>query len=187
MSFATARAHLAAHGLADRVVEFDVSSATVELAAAAVGCPPECIAKTLAFEVDGGPILIVFAGDARVDNRGFKNQFAAKPRMIAGDRVESLAGHAPGGVCPFGAADGVPVYLASLRRFDVVYPAAGSANSAVRLTIDELDASGAVGWVDVSQRASLQSSHRASSATAFPSVLEPVEGCARGELGLRRA
>ena len=157
MSFATARAHLAAHGLADRVVEFDVSSATVELAAAAVGCPPERIAKTLAFEVDGGPILIVFAGDARVDNRGFKNQFAAKPRMIAGDRVESLAGHAPGGVCPFGAADGVPVYLdASLRRFDVVYPAAGSANSAVRLTIDELlDASGAVGWVDVSQPPSL--------------------------------
>lgn len=152
MSIATARAHLAAHHLDDRVTEFDTSSATVDLAAAALGCPPERIAKTLAFDVGGSPVLIVFAGDARVDNRAFKERFAVKARMIRGDAVEALVGHAPGGVCPFGVAPGVPVYLdASLRRFETVYPAAGSANSAIRLTLAELEtAAEATGWVDVS-------------------------------------
>jgi len=155
MSLTSARAQLAAHGLADRVTDFDVSSATVDLAAAALGCPPERIAKTLAFDVDGAPVLIVFAGDARIDNRAFKDRFGTKARMIAGDRVEALVGHAPGGVCPFGVHDGVPVHLdASLRRFDVVYPAAGSGSSAVRLTLDELEtASDAAGWVDVGRHA----------------------------------
>lgn len=151
MSIASARAHLARHGLDDRVVEFAVSSATVDLAAAALGVAPERIAKTLSFELPDGPLLIVFAGDARVDNRAFKDRFGAKARMIPADRVEELVGHAPGGVCPFGAADGVPVYLdASLRRFDVVYPAAGSGNSAIGLTLAELEAAAeASGWVEV--------------------------------------
>lgn len=153
MSLASARAHLARHGLADRITEFSVSSATVDLAAAALGVAPERIAKTLSFDVAGRAVLVVFAGDARVDNRAFKDQFGTKARMIPADRVEELVGHAPGGVCPFGARDGVAVYLdASLRRFDVVYPAAGSGNSAIGLTLPELEAaSDAAGWVDVSR------------------------------------
>lgn len=155
MSLTSARAHLEAHGLAHRVTDFGVSIATVDLAAAALGCPPERIAKTLAFDVHGAPVLIVFAGDARIDNRTFKDRFGTRARMLPGDRVEALVGHAPGGVCPFGVHDGVPVYLdASLRRFDVVYPAAGSGSSAVRLTLDELEAaSDAAGWVDVGRHA----------------------------------
>ncbi len=151
MTIASARAHLARHGLDARVTEFEVSSATVDLAAAALGVAPERIAKTLSFDVGGAPVLIVFAGDARVDNRAFKERFGAKARMIAADRVEQLVGHAPGGVCPFGVADGVQVFLdASLRRFDVVYPAAGSGNSAIGLAVDELEqAAEAAGWVEV--------------------------------------
>ena len=128
MSMERARAALERCGLADRIIEFEVSSATVALAAQALGCEP-----------------------ARIDNGKFKARFAMKAHMLAHDDVERLVGHAVGGVCPFGVKDGVPVYLdESLRRFDVVYPAAGTDASAVRLSIDELErASGAEGWVDV--------------------------------------
>lgn len=153
MPIERAREALAAHGLADRVRETEGSSATVELAAAAIGCGPARIAKSLTFLVDEAPVMIVFAGDARVDNRAFKERFGTKARMIPGDRVEELIGHAPGGVCPFGVNPGVPVYLdESLRRFDVVYPAAGSASSMVELSLAELEqASGSVGWVPVAK------------------------------------
>lgn len=151
MAVDKARAHLRAFGLDDRIMEFEVSSATVELAAKAVGCAPEMIAKTLSFIVGDNTVLIVAAGDARIDNTKFKAQFHTKAKMPPADQVEELVGHKAGGVCPFGVNDGVEVYLdASLRRFDIVYPAASSANSAVRLTVDELErSSGSLGWVDV--------------------------------------
>ena len=146
-----ARAHLEKYGLADRILEFDVSSATVALAAQALGCEPEQIAKTLSFERGEGALLILAAGDARIDNAKFKQRFGMKARMLSADRVEPLIGHAVGGVCPFGVRPGVEVYLdASLRRFDVIYPAAGTPKSAVRLSVPELErASEAIGWVDV--------------------------------------
>ena len=153
MSMDRARSHLARHGLEDRIIEFDVSSATVALAAQALGCEEARIAKTLSFEQGDGALLVVAAGDARVDNAKFKQRFGIKARMLSADRVEALIGHGVGGVCPFGVNAGVPVYLdESLRRFDVVYPAAGTGASAVRLTIDELArASEAEGWVDVTR------------------------------------
>lgn len=153
MSIERARAHLARHGLEDRIMEFDQSSATVELAAAAVGCEPARIAKTLSFEVAGVVALIVFAGDARINNQKFKATFHTKPRMLPASSAEERIGHAVGGVCPFGVNEGVRVYLdESLRRFDVVYPAGGNAASAVRLTPEELEAcvDGAT-WIDVSK------------------------------------
>lgn len=151
MSIERARAHLARYGLAERVREFDVSSATVELAAQAVGVEPARIAKTLSFMVGETPTLIVFAGDARVNNQAFKATFHTKAKMLSADQAAELVGHAVGGVCPFGVNPGVDVFLdESLRRFDTVWPAAGSSNSAVELTSDELElASGARGWVDV--------------------------------------
>ena len=151
MSMERARAHLEKYGLADRILEFDVSSATVSLAAQALGCEPEHIAKTLSFERGEGALLILAAGDARIDNAKFKQRFGMKARMLSADRVEPLIGHAVGGVCPFGVRPGVEVYLdASLRRFDVIYPAAGTPKSAVRLSVPELErASEAIGWVDV--------------------------------------
>ncbi len=135
----------------DQVVEFDVSSATVELAAVAVGCEPCRIAKTLSFLVDGQPILIVTAGDARIDNKKYKAQFHAKAKMLTPDEVLTLVGHAVGGVCPFAVNPGVTVYLdESLRRFETVFPACGSSNSAIELTIPQLEQySGYVQWVDV--------------------------------------
>ncbi|MBP3655995.1 MAG: YbaK/EbsC family protein [Clostridia bacterium] len=153
MSIENARAHLARHGFEDRVMELDVSSATVALAAQALGCEPARIAKTLSFERGDGAILILAAGDARIDNPKFKAAFGMKARMLPAERVEALIGHGVGGVCPFGIHEGVPVYLdESLRRFDVVYPAAGTAASAVRLTVEELErASEACGWVDVTK------------------------------------
>ena len=153
MSMDRARAHLARHALEERIIEFEVSSATVALAAQALGCEEARIAKTLSFESGEGALLVVAAGDARVDNAKFKQRFSMKARMLSADRVEPLIGHGVGGVCPFGVNAGVPVYLdESLRRFDVVYPAAGTSASAVRLTIDELErASEAVGWVDVTK------------------------------------
>lgn len=155
MSMDKARAHLARYGLEDRILEFPVSSATVALAAQALGCEEARIAKTLSFERGEGALLVVAAGDARVDNQKFKRAFGVKARMLGAERVEALVGHAVGGVCPFGVSDGVPVYLdESLRRFDVVYPAAGTASSAVRLTLPELErASEAAGWVDVAKDA----------------------------------
>ncbi len=153
MSIERARAHLAARGLAERIMEFEQSSATVELAAAAVGCDPACIAKTLSFHVADRVALILFAGDARIDNRKFKDQFHSKAKMLAASEAEELIGHGVGGVCPFGVNEGCDVYLdESLRRFDVVYPAAGNAASAVRLTLPELEeACAPCTWINVSK------------------------------------
>lgn len=135
----------------NRILEFDVSSATVELAAKALGCEPARIAKTLSFLVEGHPVLIVAAGDAKIDNGKYKAYFSTKAKMIAPAEVESLIGHAVGGVCPFGVKEGVTVYLdESLRRFQTVFPACGSSNSAIELTISELETySGFSEWIDV--------------------------------------
>lgn len=152
MSIERVRAHFAALGMEDRILEFPVSSATVELAAAALGVPPERIAKTLSFrDGENGCLLVVAAGDARVDNRRFKDAFHQKARFLTPEEAMALTGHAVGGVCPFAVDERVKVYLdESLRRFDTVYPAAGSSNSAVRLSCDELArCSGACGWADV--------------------------------------
>jgi len=152
MSIERARAHLAKWNLQDRIREFDVSSATVELAAQALGVENARIAKTLSFMVDGRAILIVMAGDARLDNARYKAQFGVKARMIPPDEVEAMTGHAVGGVCPFGVNDGVAVYLdGSLRRFDTVFPAAGTGRSAIELTNDELEACSGGVWIDVSR------------------------------------
>lgn len=153
MSIDRARAHLAKFGLADSIQEFTVSSATVELAAEALGCAPERIAKTLSFAVGERTVLIVAAGDARVDNTKFKAQFHTKAKMLPADEVEARVGHAVGGVCPFGVNEGVEVYLdRSLRRFETVFPAAGSANSAVELTIPALEQCAApCEWVDIAK------------------------------------
>lgn len=138
-------------GIAERIREFDVSSATVELAAVALECEPCRIAKTLSFMVDGHAVLIVTSGDAKIDNSKFKAQFGTKAKMLTPDEVETLVGHGVGGVCPFAVNDGVPVYLdESLKRFVTVFPACGSSNSAIELSIDELEKySGFVSWIDV--------------------------------------
>ena len=152
MSIETAWAYLREKGFEDRIREFDVSSATVELAAQAVGCESARIAKTLSFAVDGGCVLIVCAGDAKIDNPKFKAQFHTKATMLTPDQVLAYTGHAVGGVCPFGVASPeVTTYLdVSLQRFDTVYPAAGNAASAVRLSCGELaELSNSAGWIDV--------------------------------------
>ncbi|MBE6636200.1 MAG: YbaK/EbsC family protein [Ruminococcaceae bacterium] len=151
MSIEKAKAYLAAYGMADKVIEFEQSSATVELAAQALGCEPSHIAKSILLQQPEGVVMILAAGDGRIDNRKFKDHFGVKPKMMPFDLVEEAVGHAPGGVCPFGIHDGVAVYLdESLRRFDVVYPAAGSGNSAIPMTTEELErVSQAIGWVDV--------------------------------------
>ena len=138
-------------GIANRIREFDTSSATVELAAEALGCEPCRIAKSLTFKVDEKAVLIVAAGDARIDNRKYKEFFGTKAKMLTPDEVLSLIGHAVGGVCPFAINDGVSVYLDnSLKRFETVFPACGSSNSAIELSIDELERySGFISWVDV--------------------------------------
>lgn len=150
MSFDRAKAYLEARGMGDRVHEFDVSSATVELAAKAVGTEPARIAKSLTFMTDG-PVMILCAGDAKISNPKFKAFFHTKAKMLTRDEVCKLIGHDVGGVCPFGINDGVKVYLdESLKRFDTVWPACGSANSAVELKIAELEAvSGFSEWIDV--------------------------------------
>lgn len=151
MSIERARAYLRKFDLEDRILEFPVSSATVELAAAAVGCEPARIAKTLSFLVEDRAILIVAAGDAKIDNPRYKAQFHTKARMLSPEQVTELIGHAVGGVCPFGVNDGVRVFLdVSLRRFETVYPACGSSNSAICMTMEELERySGYEAWVDV--------------------------------------
>ena len=151
MSIEKAKAYLEEKGFLDHVIEFEESTATVALAAEAVGVEPGRIAKTMSFLVGEEAILILIEGMARVDNKKFKNTFHVKAKMIPYDQVEGWIGHAPGGVCPFGIKDGVKVYLdESLKRFDTVYPAAGNDHSAVKLTIAELEqASGAAGWVNV--------------------------------------
>ena len=151
MAIERVKEYFAQFGMGDRVREFDVSRATVELAALALGCEPCRIAKTLSFLVDGGAILVVAAGDAKIDNPKYKAQFGAKAKMLTHDEVERLVGHGVGGVCPFAAKEGVAVYLdESLKRFRTVFPACGSANSAIELTIEELERySGFSSWVDV--------------------------------------
>ena len=142
------------YGMADRVREFDVSSATVELAAQALSCEPARIAKTLSFMVDGHAILIVAAGDVKIDNHKYKEQFHTKAKMLTPEEAETLVGHAVGGVCPFAVNEGVAVYLdESLKRFETVFPACGSSNSAIELTITELEKyAQPVQWVDVCKR-----------------------------------
>ena len=140
MSIETGRAYLRARGYEDRIQEFSVSSATVELAAQAVGCEPARIAKTLSFAVDGGCVLIVCAGDTKIDNTKFKAQFHTKATMLTPEQVLDFTGHAVGGVCPFALPENVSVYLdESLRRFETVFPAVGSAASAIELTCPELE------------------------------------------------
>lgn len=137
--------------MADKILELEASSATVELAAQAVGCEPERIAKTLSFMVGEKPILIVAAGDTKIDNQKYKAQFSTKAKMLTPDEAIDLIGHAVGGVCPFGINGGVTVYLdESLRRFSTVFPACGSSNSAIELTIEELEKySNYFSWIDV--------------------------------------
>ena len=151
MSLDRAREYFRRWNVADRMMEFQTSSATVELAAIAVGCEPARIAKTLSFRVEGRCILVVTAGDARIDNKKFKSRFNVKARMLAPEETEPLIGHEIGGVCPFGVNPGVETYLdQSLRRFTSVFPACGSANSAIELTPAELELfSAAVEWVDI--------------------------------------
>jgi len=151
MSIERVRAFFAQYGIENQIKEFDVSSATVELAANALKCEPCRIAKTLSYMVDGKPILIVAAGDAKVDNQKFKAQFAAKAKMLKPEETLSLIGYEVGGICPFAVNDGVSVYLdISLKRFDTVFPACGSSNSAIELTIEELERySSYISWIDV--------------------------------------
>lgn len=138
-------------GLEDRIQEFTVSSATVQLAAQALGCEECRIAKTLSFHVDDKVVLIVAAGDAKIDNSKYKAQFGTKAKMLAFDEAEELIGHAVGGVCPFAVNEGVEVYLdVSLKRFETVFPACGSSNSAIELNMEELEKySGSLAWIDV--------------------------------------
>ena len=155
MSIEAVKEYLAGYGLADRVIEFAQSSATVELAAADLGCEPARIAKSMAFVTGEGAQLVLMAGDARVDNARYKAQFRQKAVMVRPDELIERVGHPLGGVCPFALRPGVPVYLdESLKRFDVVYPAAGTAASAVRLSVPELQAAVGdrfAGWVDVAK------------------------------------
>lgn len=151
MSIEIARAYFKKFDMDDRILEFKVSSATVELAAQAVGCEPERIAKTLSFMVDEQPILIIAAGDAKIDNPKYKATFHKKAKMMTPEELEKYVGHAIGGVCPFGIPEQVNVYLdKSLTRFETVFPACGSSNSAIELTIPELEKySNFKEWVDV--------------------------------------
>ena len=152
MSIEKVRAHFKPLGIEERIREFDVSSATVELAAVAVGVEGARIAKSLSFKVEDKPIIVVVAGDAKVDNSRYKAQFHTKAKMLTHEEAHELIGHDVGGVCPFALPEDVKVYLdVSLKRFGTVFPAAGSSNSAVEMTCDELEqyASNFVEWVDV--------------------------------------
>ena len=151
MSLEKAKKYLEEKGYADHIIELEESSATVQLAAEALGVEPGMIAKTMSFLVDGEPILILTEGTAKVDYRKFKDQFHVKAKMIPFDEVEEYIGHAPGGVCPFGIKDGIKDYQdESLKCLEMVYPEAGNDQSAVRLTIAELeDVAGACGGIDV--------------------------------------
>ena len=151
MAIDKVKAYFREHGMEERIQEFDVSSATVELAAKALHCEPQRIAKTLSFMVENEAVLIVTAGDAKIDNPKYKAKFGKKAKMLSLDEVEILVGHAVGGVCPFAVNEGVIVYLdISLKRFETVFPACGSSNSAIELTIPDLEKySGYAEWVDV--------------------------------------
>ncbi len=151
MSLDKARKHLKKYNLDKNILEFEESSATVSEAAKALNCKEEEIGKTLSFLVSGKPIVVVVAGDAKIDNKKFKEEFKIKSSMIPFDGVEKIIGHGVGGVCPFGVNEGVEAYLdVSLKKLKVVYPASGSSNSAVKLTLKELEkASEYLRWVDI--------------------------------------
>lgn len=152
MSIQKVREYFKPFGIEDRIREFDVSSATVELAAVAVGVEGARIAKSMSFKVGEEPIIIVVAGDAKVDNSRYKAQFHTKAKMLTHEEAHELIGHDVGGVCPFALPEDVKVYLdVSMKRFETVFPAAGSSNSAVEMTCDELEryASNFAAWVDV--------------------------------------
>lgn len=153
MSLLKVKEYLKKYNLEERIMEFPVTSATVKDAALALKCSEEEIVKTLSFMVDDKPILIVMAGDKKCDNAKFKQEFKTKAKMIEMSLLKELIGHEAGGVCPFGINDGVLVYLdESLKRFPYVYPACGSSNSAIKLTIPELEEySNYTKWVDVSK------------------------------------
>lgn len=151
MAIEKVREYFKGFGIDNRILEFDVSSATVELAAQALGCEGKRIAKSLSFNINGDAILVVCAGDGKVDNAKYKATFGVKAKMLTPDEAVTLIGHAVGGVCPFAVNDGVKVYLdESLKRFETVFPACGSSNSAIELTISELEKYSAyIEWVDV--------------------------------------
>lgn len=151
MSVDKVKKYFSQYGMDSRILEFDGSSATVDLAASALNCEPGRIAKTLSFMVQDKPILIVSAGNVKIDNAKYKAFFGKKAKMLTADQVMELVGHAVGGVCPFAIKDGVTVYLdASLKKYETVFPACGSSNSAIELTIEEMEKySGYKEWVDV--------------------------------------
>ena len=151
MSIEKVRSYFEERGIVDRIQEFEVSSATVALAAQALKCQERRIAKTLSFHCGNQTILVVTAGDAKIDNAKYKAQFGTKAKMLSADEVEPLTGHEIGGVCPFAVKEDVEIYLdVSMKRFETVFPACGSANSAIELSLDELEEySGSKSWVDV--------------------------------------
>ena len=151
MAIDKVREYFKKYDMAEKIQEFDVASATVELAAEAVGCEAKRIAKSMSFLVEEKPVLVVLAGDARISNPKFKEAFYTKAKMLSPEQVDEMIGHSIGGVCPFAINEGVTVYLdESLKRFETVFPAAGSSNSAIELTLEELwKFSNAVGWVDI--------------------------------------
>lgn len=151
MSFIKAKEHLEKYNLKERIIEFDVSSATVKKAAEVLGCDEARIAKSLGFVVNDRVVLVIAAGDKKIDNAKYKKEFGVKAKMVPSEEVESKIGHEVGGVCPFGINENVEVYLdISLKEYDIMYPACGSHNSAVKLTIDELEkTSRYLKWVDV--------------------------------------
>lgn len=151
MAIENVKEYFGKYNMGDRVLEFTMSSATVELAAAALNCEPKRIAKTLSFLVEGQPILIVMAGDGKIDNAKYKAEFKTKAKMLSPEEAVNLIGHAVGGICPFAVKEGVVVYLdESLKRFETVFPACGSSNSAIELNLEELQQySNYQAWVDV--------------------------------------
>lgn len=151
MAIEKVREYFKQFGMEDRILEFDVSSATVELAALAVGCEPEKIAKSMTFNINGECIMIIAAGDVKIDNAKYKAEFHTKAKMLTADEALEKTGHAVGGICPFALKEGCTVYLdESLKRFEYVYPACGSSNSAIKLTPTELEKySNYVKWIDV--------------------------------------
>lgn len=151
MSIEKVREYFKTQNIENRILEFPVSSATVDLAAEALGCEPCRIAKTLSFMLNESAILIVTAGDAKIDNSKYKAEFGAKAKMLTPDEAVTLIGHAVGGVCPFAVNNGVTIYLdVSLKRFETVFPACGSSNSAIELTIAELEKYSCYSkWIDV--------------------------------------
>lgn len=153
MSIEKVKQYFKQYGMENKILEFDISSATVELAAKALGCDECRIAKSMSFKIDEKPIIIVTAGDVKIDNAKYKAKFHTKAKMLQFDEVETLIGHRVGGVCPFAVNDGVTVYLdESLKRFETVFPACGSSNSAIEMTIPMLEKySSFVEWVDVSK------------------------------------